>query len=144
MRRTAKTNALHKKRLPEFTQCMYISGVFLNISGLEAMMQTHTAGAGRTRGRQSPPAQLSLLPGTALINEDGTYNIRAIRKQARMTQEDFAALLGVSPATYRSWEYRNHASGPALSLLKIAAMRPDVLKECLGTTAEEADVDEVA
>lgn len=52
------------------------------------------------------------------------------RANAGMSQEKFAALLGISPRTLRDWEQgRRSPSGAARTLLRIAASHPEVLKE---------------
>ncbi len=82
--------------------------------------------------------QLPLVASLSLFNDDGTINLRAIRKQIfRMTQEEMSDMLSVARDTYKSWE-KNHRSpsGPALSLLRIAVARPDVVKAVLGNKDE--------
>lgn len=59
------------------------------------------------------------------------------RYQVRMSQSEFAKLLGVSVRTLQEWEQgRREPSGAARSLIRIAQERPDVLRELF--------VDEVA
>lgn len=84
------------------------------------------------------PMQLTFLPMNGLpINDLGKIDLKAIRKNFKLEQEEFALLLGVSPSTYRSWEYgQRRPSDGALSLLKIAAARPDVVKLVLGTNVD--------
>jgi len=49
-----------------------------------------------------------------------------------LSQSAFAAMLGVSPRTLQDWEQgRRKPSGPALSLLKVAALRPDAIREAI-------------
>ncbi len=56
--------------------------------------------------------------------------IAAIRKRMRLSQSKFAALLGISVDTLQNWEQgRVSPTGPAQKLLRIAALRPDVLLE---------------
>ncbi len=84
--------------------------------------------------------QLSFLPAANdLRGEDGSLNLKRIRKVVfnNMTAEDFAHLLGVPAATYRSWEYKQREpSGAALSLLKIAVAAPKLVQEVLGNEVE--------
>jgi len=50
-----------------------------------------------------------------------------------MSQAQSAAKLGVSKRTPQEWERgRRQPSGAARALLKIAAMRPDVVHEAFG------------
>lgn len=59
-------------------------------------------------------------------------DVQAIREDMGLSQSAFAAMLGVSPRTLQDWEQgRRKPSGPALSLLKVAAMRPDAIKEAI-------------
>lgn len=52
------------------------------------------------------------------------------RLKAGLSQEKFAALLGISPRTLRDWEHnRRVPSGAARTLLRIAANHPEVLRE---------------
>ena len=52
------------------------------------------------------------------------------RAKTGLSQEKFAALLGISPRTLRDWEHgRRTPSGAAKTLLRIAATHPDVLRE---------------
>lgn len=51
-------------------------------------------------------------------------NIKALRTQTRLSQPDFAALLGVEVSTLRNWEQgRREPTGPAKALLR--AIRND-------------------
>ena len=84
------------------------------------------------------PMQLTFLPMNGLpMNDLGRIDLKAIRKSFKLEQEEFALLLGVSASTYRSWEYeQRQPSDAALSLLKIAAARPDVVKQVLGANVD--------
>jgi putative transcriptional regulator len=63
-----------------------------------------------------------------------------LRRFAGLTQETFAAALGISIHTLRNREQdRRHPEGPALALLRIAARHPRVLKENLTATARKGD-----
>lgn len=58
---------------------------------------------------------------------------RAIRTRLGVTQTEFAALLGISTATYLKWEHgERRPSGPGRALLRIAAARPEVIHGLLG------------
>lgn len=61
--------------------------------------------------------------------EVSTPDARAIRERMGLTQEAFAALLGVSRRTLEGWEQgRRHPRGPALALLRVAARHPEALR----------------
>jgi putative transcriptional regulator len=52
-------------------------------------------------------------------------DIRAIREAARISQAQFAELIGVNLRTLQNWEQqRTRPSGPARALLKIVASDP--------------------
>lgn len=52
------------------------------------------------------------------------------RARTGLSQQQFAAILGVSPGTLASWEQRRRQpTGAARSLLSIARRRPEVLRE---------------
>jgi len=52
--------------------------------------------------------------------------VRSIRVKIGMTQNKFAALIGVSQRTIENWEQgRRHPTGPARALLKIVEADPE-------------------
>jgi putative transcriptional regulator len=54
--------------------------------------------------------------------------VRKIRNQYGLSQDKFAALMGISVATLRNWEQgRRKPEGPARILLSVAAKHPDAL-----------------
>jgi putative transcriptional regulator len=64
------------------------------------------------------------------VHEFSVSEITAARAKVGLSQEKFAAVLGVSRRTLEGWEQgRRQPSGAARSLLKIAAKRPEVLRE---------------
>jgi len=55
-----------------------------------------------------------------------------VRHDLNLTQEDFAVLLGVAPATVRKWERgTGQPSGAAKTLLAVAKHNPDAIREAL-------------
>ena len=55
-------------------------------------------------------------------------NIKRIRAGYKLSQQEFAALLGISIATLRNWEQgRRVPEGPAKILLQVAARHPDMV-----------------
>ena len=73
-------------------------------------------------------------------NIRGGEDVIALRRFVGLTQETFAAALGISIHTLRNWEQdRRHPEGPALALLRIAARHPRVLRENLTVTARKGD-----
>ena len=56
---------------------------------------------------------------------DVPSDVRQVRKRLSLTQDAFAALMGVSIRTLQDWEqHRRKPSGPAYSLLRIACRYP--------------------
>ncbi|MDR3214439.1 MAG: helix-turn-helix domain-containing protein [Azoarcus sp.] len=69
------------------------------------------------------------VPG-AKVTE--AQDVRALRESARVSQAEFARLLGVSKRTLENWEqHRTVPSGPARALLKIVASNPQAAVEAL-------------
>jgi len=59
-------------------------------------------------------------------------DIRRIRDRLKMSQSEFALMIGVSVATLQNWEQgRRRPEGPARALLKIAAENPKAVIEAL-------------
>ena len=57
-----------------------------------------------------------------------TPNVRKIRANYKLTQNEFAALMGISVKTLRNWEQGRRApEGAARVLLQVAAKHPDVI-----------------
>ena len=57
---------------------------------------------------------------------------REVREQARLTQAQMAALMGMSLSGYRKWEQgQRRVSGPAATLLRVIQKEPDVVKRAL-------------
>ncbi len=56
--------------------------------------------------------------------------VAAARASVGMSQQEFAALLGVSPRTLQDWEQgRREPTGAARTLLKVAVRHPKVLRD---------------
>lgn len=59
-------------------------------------------------------------------------DVRAIREAARISQAQFAELIGVNLRTLQNWEQRRtKPTGPARALLKIVASNPKSAIEAL-------------
>lgn len=75
-----------------------------------------------------PAAAVRAALGALEAAAPATY-VRA-RETAGLTQEQFAAAIGVKVSTYRQWEHgRRRPTGPAVALLRLLASRPVLLKE---------------
>jgi len=59
--------------------------------------------------------------------------VSAVRKKLQLSQEQLAAMIGISVRTLQAWEEgRRRPAGAAVALLAIASARPDVVHEVLG------------
>jgi putative transcriptional regulator len=59
-------------------------------------------------------------------------DVRAIREAAKISQSQFAELIGVNLRTLQNWEqHRTRPTGPARALLKIVASNPKSAIEAL-------------
>src|SRR5690348_6080771 len=74
-------------------------------------------------GREFP-----LTPDVSALAEVGTPEVRDLRRRAQLTQQEFAARLGVPVETIRNWEQGKRAPrGPARALLTVIAHAPDTV-----------------
>jgi len=74
------------------------------------------------RGEKEPSRSFRFLPD----------DIRSIRSNLDLTQEEFALMIGVSVATLRNWEQgRRTPDGPAMALLRVAASNPQLVAKAL-------------
>jgi len=63
-------------------------------------------------------------------------DVRAIRSKYGLSQNKFAQLLGISPATLRNWEQgRRKPEGPARILLLVVSKHPEVILDFVYGTA---------
>jgi len=63
-------------------------------------------------------------------------DIAALRRFVGLTQEEFARAVGISVHTLRNWEQgRRKPEGPAITLLRIAARHPRIIRENLRSAA---------
>lgn len=75
-------------------------------------------------GREFP--LVPTIPAAA--EETATPAVRDLRKRARLTQQEFAARLGVPVETIRNWEQgKRMPRGPARALLAVIAHAPDMV-----------------
>ena len=67
------------------------------------------------RGEKEPSRRVAI----------GSAGVRAIRERTRLSQSEFAHLIGVSVKTLQNWEQeRRWRAGPAAALLRIIAHEP--------------------
>ena len=66
---------------------------------------------------------------SAKVTELPTTDVRTIREAAKISQSQFARLIGVNLRTLQNWEQqRTQPTGPARALLKIAASNPKAIE----------------
>ena len=59
-------------------------------------------------------------------------DIKRIRAGFALTQQEFAAMLGISVRTLRNWEQgRRVPEGPAMVLLRVAEKHPDAILDVI-------------
>jgi len=84
-----------------------------------------------------PELVASLKEGGAILRREkesarsfhlDRMDIKQIREGYKLTQEQFAAMLGISVRTLRNWEQgRRVPEGPALVLLRVAEKHPEAV-----------------
>jgi len=59
-------------------------------------------------------------------------DIKAVRRKLRVSQSEFALMIGVNVSTLRNWEQgRRVPDGPALALLRVASKNPVAVAQAL-------------
>ncbi|WP_321477438.1 NadS family protein [uncultured Paludibaculum sp.] len=62
-------------------------------------------------------------------------DVRAIRERTKLSQSEFADLIGVSVKTLQNWEQdRRRPTGPAAALLRIIAQEPKLAIQAIHHT----------
>jgi putative transcriptional regulator len=83
------------------------------------------------------PATSYLAPSAMLVAQDmaTTPAVRDLRRRASLTQQEFAARLGVPVETIRNWEQgKRMPRGPARALLAVIAHAPEMVFAALART----------
>ena len=71
---------------------------------------------------------------THVIHLPPPVDVRHVRRKLGMSQGDFAARFGISPATLRNWEQgRRQPEGPARVLLAIIDREPQAVQRALSS-----------
>jgi putative transcriptional regulator len=88
----------------------------------ERLLKSIKQGGEILRGERKPSRVFHVEP----------LNIKDIRKKLKVSQPEFARMIGVSAATLRNWEQgRTYPDGAARALLRVAAKRPDAILDAL-------------
>ena len=81
----------------------------------EELLESVHEGGAILRGQKRPSRRFEIR----------SSGIRAIRERTRLSQSEFARLIGVSVKTLQNWEQdRRRPTGPAAALLTIIAHEP--------------------
>ena len=65
-------------------------------------------------------------------NSRAAINVRRVREQLNLSQSEFSAKFGFSPACVRNWEQgRNRPAGAARILLTVIDRNPQAVEEAL-------------
>ena len=76
------------------------------------------------------PAMTMIAPATTTVALEVAISpvVRDLRRRARLTQQEFAARLGVPVETIRNWEQgKRTPRGPARALLAVIAHAPETV-----------------
>ena len=70
----------------------------------------------------------------ARVSVSAEPDVRAIREAARISQSQFAKLIGVNLRTLQNWEqHRTRPTGPARALLKIVSNDPKAVVDAINS-----------
>ena len=84
----------------------------------EELVASVREGGAILRGEVAPARKFSIA----------APDVKQIRASYKLSQSEFAALIGISVATLRNWEQGRRApDGPARILLQVAAKHPDAV-----------------
>ena len=79
-------------------------------------------------GQEFPLAPAMDAGAAGETGDSETPGVRDLRRRARLTQQEFAAKVGVPVETIRNWEQgKRMPSGPARALLAVIAHAPDTV-----------------
>ena len=71
--------------------------------------------------------------GKAIVHEFSPVDVKRIRANVGMSQNEFASAFGISVSTLRHWERGDRRPhGPALVLLNVVAKEPKAVLKALG------------
>jgi putative transcriptional regulator len=91
----------------------------------EELLGSVREGGAILRGRKKPARRVVI----------GAAGVRNIRERTRLSQSEFATLIGVSVKTLQNWEQeRRRPTGPAAALLKIISQEPQLAVRAIHRT----------
>ena len=90
----------------------------------EKLVASIKEAGGIKAGRKAPSRVYEIKPP----------EIKSVRENLNVSQNEFALMIGVSVRTLQNWEQgRRQPEGPAKALLRIAAKNPSAVLEALHT-----------
>lgn len=90
----------------------------MNETLFEELLESVREGAAILQGKQQPSRRF----------EFEQPDVKGIREQYKLTQVEFAQLIGISLKTLQNWEQgRRTPQGPARVLLQVAEKHPDAV-----------------
>lgn len=88
----------------------------------DLLLESVRQGGAILRGEMAPSRVFDVLPS----------DVKKIRASLRLSQPEFAQMIGVSVSTLRNWEQgRRVPEGPARALLLVAARHPKAVVDAL-------------
>jgi putative transcriptional regulator len=100
----------------------------MNDELFDELLASVREGGAILRGEAAPSRTFEVAP----------LDVRRIRAQYRLSQREFATLLGISVKTLRNWEQgRRTPEGPARVLLLVAARHPEAVWDVVGPSVGE-------
>jgi putative transcriptional regulator len=86
---------------------------------------------------------MDIIRGKQLPSRTFVYDVpdvKAIRENLKLTQRQFAALVGISPRTLQNWEQGHRVpEGPARVLLMVAARNPQAVLDAVHAGQENTN-----
>ncbi len=80
------------------------------------------------KGQDVPGIRVTVVE----VNRAPKLDVRLLRQKLGLSQTQFAARFGFTPATVRNWEQgRTHPDGPSRILLTVIAHHPDAVEDAL-------------
>jgi putative transcriptional regulator len=74
-----------------------------------------------------------MQPSREFVFKTPAIDVKAIRAKHKMSQQEFAMMLGISVKTLRNWEQgRRKPEGAARVLLLVAAKHPEAIRDVVG------------
>lgn len=104
----------------KYTPMAYI--YLMNENSFDQLMASVKEGGQILRGEKAASRTFSYAPP----------DIKRIRAKYKLTQEQFAALMGISVKTLHNWEQgRRVPEGPAMVLLRVADLHPEAVLDAV-------------